>query len=249
MNYADNWLIQKDYSFNGFPLTVSIFDRYPTMVPEIPETFAQTQYARGMKYSGYGGIDGFLLGNLAEWMNFTVNIIQPIDNSTYGFKINGQFTGSIADILYGRADIAFNSRFLINYDTHDIEYMVPILGDKVCVIMPSSSKRPQWKAIFMCFDVYFWFTFFLITAASSVIFSILKFYQDKQERSKIRDSLLYKEYKNIVVEDKITVKNIFYATWRVMIGMNAVLPIGTVERILIGSCLVANIIISGSFEV
>lgn len=244
----DNWLIQKDYSLNGFPLTVSIFNRYPTMVPEIPETFAMTQYARGMKYSGFGGIDGFLLGNLAEYINFTIQIIQP-DNSTYGFKTNGQFTGTIADVLYGRADIAFNSRFLIHYGTDDIEYLVPILGDKMCVIMPATKKRPQWKAIFKCFDVYFWFTFFLITAVSSIIFCVLKYFQEKQQRRVIRDSLFYKDYKNVVIEEKITVKSIFYATWQVMIGMNAILPIGTVERLLIGSCLVANIIISGSFEV
>lgn len=141
LDYNDNWLIQKAYNLNGFPLNVSIFERYPTMVREIPKYFAETQYARTMNRSGgYGGIDGFLLGNIAQLMNFTANIIHPADNLTYGIKRDRQIGGSTGDVLYGRADIAFNSRFLMNYGrnvTNNIEFMVPILGDKVCVIMPS----------------------------------------------------------------------------------------------------------------
>lgn len=250
IDYNDNWFIQKAYNLNKFPLNISIFERYPTMVRKLPKYFAETQYARSMNHSGgYGGIDGFLLGNIAQLMNFTANIIHPADNLTYGIKRNRQIGGSTGDVLYGRADIAFNSRFLMNYGTNDIEFMVPILGDKVCVIMPSFRKAPQWKAIFNCFDLYFWATFFVITAGSSIVFSMLKYFLEKQERKILRDSFLYKDFKNVVVEDKINVKNICIATWKVMIGMNAILPSGSVERLLIGSCLLANIIISGSFEV
>lgn len=248
-DYDDNWLVQKSYSLNGFPLKISVFERYPTMVRKVPKYFAQTQYARSMNISGYGGIDGFLIGNIAQIMNFTVSIVHPADGLTYGIKKNGAFGGSTGDVLYGRADIAFNSRFLMNYGTNDIEFMVPILGDKVCVIMPSFRRTPQWKAIFNCFDRQFWATFFLITAGSSVVFSVLKYFLEKQDLQVMRDSFLYKDYKPVVVEDKIKVKNICVATWKVMIGMNAIMPSRSVERLLIGSCLVANIIISGSFEV
>lgn len=115
--------------------------------------------------------------------------------------------------------------------------------------MPSFRKPPQWKAIFNCFDIYFWATFFVITAGSSIVFAVVKYFLEKQERHILRDSFLYKDYKNVVVEDKINVKDICIATWKVMIGMNAILPSGSIERLLIGSCLLANIIISGSFEV
>lgn len=250
LDYTDNWLLEKAYSLNGFPLTVSTFERYPTMWKNIPKYFAETQYARGMKMSGYGGIDGFLLGNIADEMEFTVNIITPDDNYTYGFEQNGQYTGTLGDVIYGRADFAFNSRFLINYGTTHIEYMSPISGDKVCVIKPATKQTPQWKAIFNCFDIYFWYAFLLITAVSSIIFPMLKYYQEKQERRRIHDSMLYRDYKNIVVEQKFCVKNsIFFSTWQVMIGMNSMLPFTTVERLLIGSCMLANIIIGGSFEV
>lgn len=253
LDYTDNWMLQQTYSLNLFPLTMTIFERYPTMVKaaELPKYFMGTQFAEGIKYSGYGGIDGVILGNLASLMNFTVKIIQPQDKRMYGYKIDGtnNYTGTLGDLLYDRADIAFNLRFLVSYDTDDIEYMVPILGDKVCVIAPAAEKIPQWKAIFQCFDIYFWCIFVIITSFTSVVYSVLKFYQEKQEMRMIRDSFLYKDFKNMVVEEKIVMKSIFPIIWRVMLGVTSKLPSGTVERILIGSCLVANIIIAGSFDV
>lgn len=249
LDYNDNWLVQKGYSLNGYPLTISIFEREPTMMQKIPKYLADTHYAKGMKLSGYGGFDGFLLGNLAEAINFTVNTIKPHDNRTFGFEVDGEYKGSFGDVVDLRADISFNGRFLMTYETEDIELMVPILSDKVCVVAPSFKRKPQWKAIFNCFDVYFWITFFAITAFSSIVFALLKYHQEKQERRILHDTLLYRDFKNLVVEDDIKVKDIVYATWQVMIGMNAVMPFGTIERLLIGSCLLANIIIGGSFEV
>lgn len=249
LDYTDNWLVQKDYNLNGFPLTVSVFERDPTMVREIPKYFAETQYAKGMNVSGYSGFDGILLGNVAKQMDFSVQTITPDDKYNYGFKLNGEYYGALGDVVYGRADIAFNSRFLINYATNDIEFMSPILGDKVCIVMHASKDAANWKAIFKVFDIYFWAAFFMITAIASVIFATFKYYHEKHERRVLRQSLLYRDFKNFVVEEEIEVSGIAYATWQTMIGINAVLPFGTIERVLIGSCLVANIIIGGAFEV
>ncbi|XP_031622960.1 uncharacterized protein LOC116340548 [Contarinia nasturtii] len=248
LDYTDNWLVQKAYALNGFPLTVSLFERYPTMWKDIPEYFAQTHYAEGMKKSGFAGVDGLLLGNIADEMDFTVITVTPEDNHTYGFMRRGQYYGTIADLVYGRADLAFNSRFILNYGTTDVEFVVPILDDMFCVVKPAMNQTPRWKTIFSCFDIYFWFAFFMITTLSSVIFPVLKYYNEKQEQRVLHDSFLYQDFKNFVVEKKIYVWDIFVCTWEVMVGMNSILPITTVERLLIGSCLLANIIIGGSFE-
>lgn len=249
-DYSDNWLLQRAYSLNQFVLTVSVFERYPTMVTEVPKYFAKTHYAREMKRSGYGGIDGLLLGNVAKTMNFRVKTVQPLDAEKYGFKRGSKFTGAIGDVVDGRADIAFNARFIIKYGANNTHSMIPILGDKVCVIVPAADKRPQWMAIFRCFDGYFWFAFFSITSISGVIFAFLKFYLEKQKRRIIHESFLYKDYKHFVVEEEINVwKDTFWTTVHVMIGVVTNLPFGTIERLLIGSCLLAHIIIGGSFGV
>lgn len=233
---------------NKFPLTFTIFERYPTMFRNIPPIFAKTHYNRGMKATGFGGIDALLLGNLADAINFTVRVIETSDD--YGFKLkNGTFTATIADVLYGHADVAFNGRFLQKYGSPDIEFLLPILGDKVCVIAPAAEKIPQWKAIFRCFDAYCWFSFALITLLSSVCFLLLKMWQDKQQMDIIRESLFYKDFKHLVVEEKCKFHGVFLATWKVMMGMTVSMPYCSVERLLIGSCLLANLIISGTFEV
>lgn len=250
MDFNDNWLVQKEYSLNNFPLVFTIFERYPTMVKNLPPYFADTFYNGGMKFSGYGGIDGLLLGNLAQELQFEVETIEPSDDKTYGHKKKtGTFTGTIADILYGDADAAFNGRFFLEYGTRKIEFLLPVLGDKVCIIAPGAEKIPQWIAIFKCFDVYFWCTFAIITLLSSLCFFVLKVWQEKHEMAIIRQSLLYQEFKQHVVEDEGNFKDIFFITWKVMVGITANMPFGSMERLFIGSCLLANLIISGTFEV
>lgn len=252
LDFDDNWILRKDSSLNKFPLTFSLFERYPTMVSKLPPYFEKTQYAHGKKHSKFGGIDGFVLGSLAEKLDFTVNVINiSREVQTYGFKLrNGSFTGSIADVLNGYAHASFNGRFLIDYGSPDIEFTVPVLGDKVCVIAPAAEKIPQWKAIFKCFDIYFWSTFLLFILGSSLLFSILKSYQQKNKlRMRFHETFLSDYKKYIHIEHRINFTSILITTWKVMIGMNENMRIGMMERFFIGSCLLANVIISGSFEV
>lgn len=249
LDYSDNWLLQKAYSLNKYPLWVTLFERFPTMVSTIPKYFAETAAAQGMKKSGYGGIDGFLLGNYANDMDFTIKILYPEGNQTYGYRVNNTFIGTLGDVVYGRADIAFNGRFYLNYGTDEIRYVSPIIDDSVCVVIPAAERSPQWKAIFKCFDNYFWFILFFMTAFTSIIYTLIDYYQEKFEMAILRENMLYKDYKHFVVEKEVCVKNVFSLIWKVIFGMNAKMPIKTVERLLISSCLLANIIIVGSLGV
>lgn len=243
--------MQKGHQLNQFPLTFTIFNRFPTMIKkeDLPPFFADSYINNGMKTSGFGGIDGILLGILAEEINFDLHIIEPPWDETYGYRLNnGTFTGTISDVLYGRADAAFNGRFLLEYGSPEIEFMLPILGDKVCIIAPAAEKIPQWKAIFKCFDISFWYSFLLITLILSICFCLLKFWQEKQEMMALRKTVLYTDFKCYVVEEKSNVSEVFYTTWKVMMGITAIMPNGSMERLLIGACLLANLIISGTFE-
>lgn len=247
LGLADSWLVQKEYKMNGAPIKVTLFERYPTMVKQVPKYFASTEMAKAIKQSGYGGFDGLVLGNLATEMDFTVDAVHPTDNKTYGFKENGTFTGTLRDIVDKRAEIAANARFLISYDTLDIRFMVPILCDQLCVILPANRKQ-QWQAIIRCFDLPFWYTSFLITLFTSLIYTMVKFYHEKHEMHQIRQTFFYKDFKNLVVEDDITLRNVHTLVWSVMFGRITMLPRRTIERLIIGSCMIANVIIAGSLE-
>lgn len=249
-DFNDNWLVQKEYLMNYFPLTFTIFERYPTMVKDLPKYFAEEYYNKAMKTSGYGGIDGLLLANLAEHMKFTIVIIEPGSEETYGHKLNnGTFIGSLGDVLYGYADAAFNGRFLLLYGTTDIEYMLPVLGDQVCVVAPAAEKVPQWKEIFLCFDLSVWISLIIITLVTSLVFIFVKLWQDKHQMNIIRESMFYSDYKRLVVEEKSKYYLMFWTTWKVMLGVSTQMPNLNFERFLIGSCLLANVIVIGSFEV
>lgn len=249
-DFNDNWLVQKEYSMNYYPLTFTIFERYPTMVRDLPLYFAEEYYNKAMKTSGYGGIDGLLLANLAENMKFTILTIEPGWEETYGHKLgNGTFIGSLGDVLYGYADAAFNGRFLQLYGTKDIEYMLPVLGDKVCLVAPAAEKIPQWKEIFLCFDLSVWISLIIITLITSLVFIFVKLWQDIHQMNIIRESMFYSDYKRYVVEEKSKFHLMFWTTWKVMIGVSTQMPRLNVERLLIGSCLLANVIVMGSFEV
>lgn len=250
LDLSDPWILQKEHNLNGFPLTFTVFERYPTMVSKVPPSFESSYIAGGMRETGYGGSDGLILGNLAKFLNFTPIIMNPTTDDTYGDEAsNGSFTGTLGDILYGDADAAFNSRFLLNYDSLDIEYLMPTLGDKVCVVAPAARRIPQWKSIFKCFDFYFWLAFVCVTFTASASYVMLEYFLQRWQRALLRETMFYRDFKKYVVEESYNMEKMHMEVMKVLIGMTTQMPVRMMERLIIGSCLLANVIISGSFEV
>lgn len=250
LNLSDPWILQKESNLNGFPLTFTVFERYPTMVADVPPAFGRSYIAAGMHETGYGGIDGLILGNLAKYLNFTTIIMNPNSVDNYGDKkMNGSFTGTLGDILYGDADAAFNSRFLISYASTNIEYLWPTLGDKVCVVAPAARRIPQWKSIFKCFDFWFWFAFITVTVVTSVSYVTVDYFLKRLQRKRVRKTIFYRDFRQYVVEERYNVESMHMVIFRVLIGMTTHMPKRMTARLIIAACLMANVIIIGSFEV
>lgn len=266
--------MRKEWSLNNFPFTATIFSRYPTMLLKraLPETFLQTHYARGADYSnGFGGFDGFVMGNLAKALNFQLEIIKRLPQDTYGSVLpNNTFTGTLGDVLYGKAEASFNARFLLDYGTAQIEFMFPVLGDKMCVIAPAAQKIPQWTAIFKCFSVNVWITFAAVTCLCGGFWFLLKkckFHGELQEavqpipkknwtafdeRHHPLDTDSKHEHdidRGVFVRHLLKIHEVLVPIWMVMLGATTIMPERTMERIFISSCLLAHVIILGTFEV
>lgn len=98
LQYGDN-ILNKLASLNGFPLKVSIFQRYPTalLAEDLPNSFLTSYFSDVMKLTnGINGFDGLILGNMAKALNFRVDVIKPI-GSDFGYKAdNGTFIGGYA---------------------------------------------------------------------------------------------------------------------------------------------------------
>lgn len=265
----DNKLLRKLASLNQFPLRVSLFPRYPTVLlpSEVPAVFAKSYFSRvSNKTNNYTGLDAIVLGNMAEAINFKPDIRKPIGND-YGYKLsNGtfiglkrvfknyfknfiisneknKFLGSLGDVLYRRVYASFNGRFVSDYGTDDIDYLFPVYSDKVCVIAPKALKIPQWMAIFKCFNKNLWLLIVFINSLCGYMWYLLK----SSARSGNKSSRNIKRRTSREL-DRVSVISI--EMWIIMLGgVSGRLPNRTMERVFLSVCLVFNIIIAGSFQV
>lgn len=244
-NFKDDWILRKEWSLNGHFFTATMFERFPTAVPmyKLPKSFLKTHFMKNVISSrGYGGFDGLVWGNLAEALNFNLHLIKP--NHKYGTLLeNKTFTGSLGDILYDRADFAYNSRFVIDYGTEEIEFLFPVLGEKVCVIAPSSPKIPEWTAIFKCFRISVWVALFSIATFSGFFWFLLKKIYHLTFRRRKRNR------KKFSARDLLTLRASIIKVWTIILGAPIHMPIRNMERFFISTCLVTNLIIAGTFQV
>lgn len=91
-------LLAKFQNFNGHPLRISFFRRYPTSI-KLNELSQAVQDSCIMKDSwraaNFTGIDGFMLSSFVKKFNFTPNLAKPRDGD-FGYKSqNGQFFGKL----------------------------------------------------------------------------------------------------------------------------------------------------------
>lgn len=70
---------------------------------------------------------------------------------------NGTYTGVLAEIVYGRADVSFNSRFL-NDPTKDKAYRYSnTYGlDFICFVVPRDEPLPRMQTIWKTFSLEVW---------------------------------------------------------------------------------------------
>lgn len=58
----------------------------------------------------FAGVDGWVMAAAADYFNFTPLIRFLADNETHGYSENGKGTGTLGEVMSGRAWISFNSR-------------------------------------------------------------------------------------------------------------------------------------------
>lgn len=148
----------------------------------------------------------------------------------------------MGDILYRRADASLNGRFIMDYGSEEIEFLHPVFSDKFCVIAPSALQIPGWKAIFRCYSIGVWSGILVTVFVCTVYWHFLKKWETKMNLAQ-----------NVSTATNIhhfKLNNIFTDMIMLITGgpiQNK--PFLAMERIFIGSCLIFNIIIAGTFQV
>lgn len=130
-----------------------------------------------------------------------------------------------------------------DYDTKELEFLFPVGFDKLCVIVPKALQIPQWILVFQCFSPNVWISFcvaymacgsvwYFMKKINQLMFSLYNF--RKQDKSK-----KMKSFAEIIIE-----------MWLIMFSAPShMMPTEISERLFLGACLLANLIISGTFQV
>jgi hypothetical protein len=140
--------LDKLRDLNGYPLRVSMFDHQPKSILNVTED---------SKVYSIGGEDGILLLVLTKHMNVSPIVTIPRDRVDMGFRRpDGIVTGSTGDIVYNRADVSFNSRFLRSDYMSDVDFTYPHDNEGFCIIVPKARQIPEYLCLFLPFSSLLW---------------------------------------------------------------------------------------------
>lgn len=218
------------------------------MVPktQFSSSFLDSYFATAInRPNDYGGFDGVVLGNLARIFNFNVTRVVP--KVHYGQLLpNNTFNGAIGDVLYGRSEVAFNARFIQDYETNETEFLFPVFMDRFCVVAPASLLVPVWKAIFSGFRDGVWVAFCLCLLICTVFWYFVQILIVRRRRSLGSSKALPNEQQ--APDNYRTFSEVFLDMWLLFLAGSTTMPRQTVERIFIGGCLLADIVVTGTFH-
>lgn len=190
LNQLDEIKFDKLINLHRYVLRTSIFVRSPTAMKlnDVPYALKTNPiYSSLSKSFNFGGYDGYVLGNLAEYMNFTLKLTSVSEQSNYGRIVKGGVhKGTLGDVAYKRIDISGNGMFYGDYNDSDdlIEFTIPVNNDMLCVVVPKAQEIPQWIKMFHCFKPKTWIILFLICTICILFWLIVK-HDVKRSSSKL----------------------------------------------------------------
>lgn len=176
-----------------------------------------------------GGADYCSLQVLQQRMNFTSVIYPPTDGKTFP-QPGKKLSGSVKDLVTGKADIAFNGHFLQNYGIDEVEMTRYVYMDKLCFVTAMPSFKSHYTVIIHIFSRSVWvclaIVYFLIII---VYYMILKLTQTKQHKHKFKDLFLH-----------------VYAIF--IIGASTLKTNQSSQKLLIGAVLLGVMILNNTFQ-
>jgi hypothetical protein len=156
-------------NFNRFPLSISIFEQFPLATKRLPKLLRYNPIYKNLTWSqGFAGVDGLMLGTIAEYLNFDVVPFGTTTEANYGYVLpDGKSTGSFYDVIHGKVVYSANSRCVANYSSR-IEFTIPYITNEVCAVVPKALKLQNWAILLTCFDLPSWICIILSVTASTV---------------------------------------------------------------------------------
>lgn len=150
-------------NLNGYLLTVSMFSAPPQIIEE-----------NGRFY----GTDPQILQGFIKYINASLIIKQP--NGTDD-EVILKYVQHYRDVYYNKVDFGFVSGFV--YDIHHntrIQYTYPRQMDDIVVVLPWAKRIPQYKYIFLIFNINLWVALLCSMAVVIILKTLLEVFNKKK---------------------------------------------------------------------
>lgn len=148
-----NLFYEKMTNLMGYRVNVSMFKNVLDAIPNNNE---------------YLGKDGILAKTVMNFMNASCTYISPSDSVDYGENHNRKrITGAFADLVSGKTEIAFNSRYLKDEFQNYLEATYPHGRDDLTCLVPVV-RDEDVKDFLSNFNLLIWFTFLAFVVSCSL---------------------------------------------------------------------------------
>lgn len=149
------------------------------------------------------------------------------------------YAGVVGDLIREHADVAVNSRFIIDYGTDEIEFLYPVVADLYCVIAPAALPRPKWSAMFRCFRTSIWNLLLFVQCLTALVWFGF------QVKSRIRKGRNRWLRNRLIAALFSTMLDVY----QLMLSHPIRLPVQNRERAFLAIALMTNVIFVGIFQV
>ncbi|XP_071566397.1 glutamate receptor ionotropic, delta-2-like [Temnothorax nylanderi] len=142
-----------------------------------------------------GTVDGFfglLLIDLSKMMNFTVEILDPVEG--YGIWSNEKkvWTGAIGQLVANEADIGISAFAMTTGRQNVIDYTIPLIRSPYRLYFKEpNTLLVEWSLYLRAFSYGTWITLLMIIIAASILLTIMK------TRGYFSMNLMFENYINV----------------------------------------------------
>ncbi|XP_024882836.1 glutamate receptor ionotropic, delta-2-like, partial [Temnothorax curvispinosus] len=122
-----------------------------------------------------GGFFGLLLIELSKVMNFTVEILDPVEEFGSWSKEKMVWTGAIGQLVTNEADIGISAFSMTTGRQNVIDYTIPLIRSRYRLYF----KRPntvlvEWSLYLRAFSSGTWIALLMIIITASILLTIIK---------------------------------------------------------------------------
>ncbi|KAJ9591292.1 hypothetical protein L9F63_002166 [Diploptera punctata] len=183
LSHIPKTYLKRTWNLESYSVKISLFNIFPTSVRECMNCNSTSNSIEipgfdkrnFKKYENcncsYKGRDWEVLKNLAKYMNFIPSIISE--------GILPDVSEAIDQLIRSQSEIAFNERYMKDYNSSFIEFTMPAFYTrKIVVIVAKAQNIPIWMVIWKYFSGLFWICFIITFIASTLLWYKLRKYNE-----------------------------------------------------------------------